>query len=350
MILKTIQLQHFRLFENQVFDLHPRLTIIIGENTRGKTSLLEGVYTSIFGEGFRESKEEELVMWDNEVGNVNSLYAINEDDKSQFQVIFKRTGDTTTKNYMVDRTKKTHYSYLQFQTRAVLFTPDNIEIITGPPSGRRQYFDKVLSAAYLEYKKKLTNYENALRKRNKVLEKNNGNDAMLRDELQFWNDYLLEHGKFIQQMRAAYMDYLNEKPEIQSKSFKIEYLPNVISEERFAERFELEKRMRKTSIGPQKDDFEITINNEDVSKNVHLYGSRSEQRLSMFWLKLAEIRYIEQATGKRPLLLLDDVFSELDNKNKKMVMEFLPDYQTILTTTEDELLDIEGIDKEVIRL
>ena len=173
---------------------------------------------------------------------------------------------------------------------------------------------------------------------------------MLRDELQFWNDYLLEHGKFIQEMRAAYMDYLNEKPEIQDKSFKIEYLPNVINEERFAERFELEKRMRKTSIGPQKDDFEITINNEDVSKNVHLYGSRSEQRLSMFWLKLSEIRYIEQATGKRPLLLLDDVFSELDNKNKKMVMEFLPDYQTILTTTEDELLEIDGIDKEVIRL
>jgi DNA replication and repair protein RecF len=70
----------------------------------------------------------------------------------------------------------------------------------------------------------------------------------------------------------------------------------------------------------------------------------------MFWLKLAEVRYIEQATKKRPLLLLDDVFSELDAQNKKMVMEFLPDYQTILTTTEDELLDIEGIDKEVIRL
>lgn len=350
MILKTIQLQQFRLFENQVFDFHPKLTIIIGENTRGKTSLLEGVYTSIFGEGFRESKEEEMIMWDKELGNVNSVYAINEGDKSQFQVIFKHTGDTTTKNYLVDRTKKTHYSYLQFQTRAVLFTPDNIEIITGPPSGRRTYFDKVLSAAYLEYKKKLTNYENALRKRNKVLEGFRGSDSALKEELQFWNDYLIEHARFLNEMRAAYVDFLNEKPEIQSKSFKITYLPNVMSEERLEQRFELEKRMRKTSIGPQKDDFEITITGEDVSKNVHLYGSRSEQRLSMFWLKLAEVRYLEQATKKRPLLLLDDVFSELDTRNKKMVMEFLPDYQTILTTTEDELLDIEGIDKEVIRL
>lgn len=348
MILKSIQLQQFRLFENQLFDFHPKLTIIIGENTRGKTSLLEGVYTSIFGEGFRESKEEELVMWEKEMGYVNALYTSAE-DTNQFQVVFKKAGDTVQKAYLVDKTKKTHYSYLQFQTRAVLFTPDNIEIITGPPSGRRHYFDKVLSAAHLEYKKKLQNYENALRKRNKVLETYR-NEAGLAEELAFWDDYLIEHGTFLQQLRAAYIDYLNERPDIETKSFEISYVPNTINEARLAERFDLEKRMRRTSIGPQKDDFQITFRDEDITKDVHLYGSRSEQRLSMFWLKLCEIRYIEEATGKRPLLLLDDVFSELDSHNKALVMKVLPDYQTILTTTERELLEIEGMEKQVIEL
>lgn len=348
MILKTIVLQYFRLFEQVNYSLNPKLTIIIGENTRGKTSILEGIYTIIFGEGFRETKEEELITWDKERCNLAALFETENEDRFEFQIMMRRNGDKVEKVYSVDKTKKTHYSYLQFQTRAVLFTPDNIEIITGSPSGRRHYFDKLLSAIDIDYKKRLSNYENALRKRNKVLETHRDEIALM-EELQFWDNYLIENGSYLTKKREEYCEYLNSKPDLDNKKFTIKFLKNEFNKERLKERFELERRMRKTSIGPQKDDYEIYLQS-DVSKNVQLYGSRSEQRLAMFWLKLNEITAIEERIGKKPLLLLDDVFSELDTHNKKRVMGLIDKYQTVLTTTEEELLQMAEQEKDVIRL
>jgi DNA replication and repair protein RecF len=319
MILQTLIMQHFRLFEQVQYDFHPKLTIIIGENTRGKTSILEGVYALIFGEGFRETKEEELITWEKERCNLAASFKTEPSGRFEFQIMIRRVGDKVEKAFFVDKTKKTHYTYLQFQTRAVLFTPDNIEIITGSPSGRRHYFDKLLSAIDIDYKKRLSNYENALRKRNKVLETFRGSDENLKEELSFWDKYLEENGTYITNKRAEYASYLNAHPDLDNKIFSINHVKNILNKERLAEKFELEKRMRKTSIGPQKDDYELYLTT-DVSKNVQLYGSRSEQRLAMFWLKLREISAIEEQTGKKPLLLLDDVFSELDSANKKRVI------------------------------
>lgn len=349
MILQTLIMQHFRLFEQVQYDFHPKLTIIIGENTKGKTTILEGVYAMIFGEGFRETKEEELITWKKERCNLAASFITEPNGKFEFQIMIRHVGDKVEKAFFVDKTKKTHYTYLQFQTRAVLFTPDNIEIITGSPSGRRQYFDKLLSATDINYKKRLSNYENALRKRNKILETFRGSDESLREELSFWDTYLEENGTYVTKKRAEYSAYLNAHPDLDNKIFSINYLKNELNKTRLDERFDLEKRMRKTSIGPQKDDYEIYLT-ADVSKNVELYGSRSEQRLAMFWLKLNEINAIEEQTGKKPLLLLDDVFSELDTQNKKRVVSLINKYQTILTTTEGELLEMATEDKTVIRL
>lgn len=348
MILQTLILQHFRLFEQVQYTFHPQLTIIIGRNTRGKTSILEGVYAMIFGDGFRETKEEELITWEKERCNLAAAFTSGDSGRFEFQIMLRRIGEKVEKAYFVDKTKKTHYSYLQYQTRAVLFTPDNIEIITGSPSGRRHYIDKLLSAIDIDYKKKLSNYENALRKRNKLLEKWRNEDE-LREELEFWDDYLEQQASYVTAKRVEYIEYLNNNPELDNRKFSIVYLKNELTKERLQERFDREKLMRKTSIGPQKDDYEIYLE-LDVKKNVALYGSRSEQRLVMFWLKLNEINAIEERTGKKPLLLLDDVFSELDSANKKRVMGLIGKYQTILTTTEEELLDVSAVDKTVIQL
>lgn len=347
MVLDRIALQHFRLFSQEVFDLHPRVTLIVGKNTRGKTSLLEGVHTILHGEGFRESKEQELICWNQERAALGASFIEDGGGKSEYQVMFKRSGDKTEKHFFVDKTRKTHYAYLRFQTRAVLFTPEHIDIISGAPAQRRGYFDRLLSAADLEYKKRLANYENALRKRNKILE--HSSHGELWEELRFWNDYLVENGRYLTAKRAAYCDYLNTHPRIESRLFQIEHKKNEMTIERLRERFDLEKRMKKTSIGPQKDDYEITIT-DGISKNVHLYGSRSEQRLAMFWLKLNEIRFLKEQTGKKPLLLLDDVFSELDPVNKALVLRLVGEYQTILTTTERELIDLAGSEVKVIEL
>jgi DNA replication and repair protein RecF len=150
--------------------------------------------------------------------------------------------------------------------------------------------------------------------------------------------------------RTEWVEYLNLHPDLDDRTFRIEYLKNELSVARLRERLDLEKRMRKTSVGPQKDDFAFHMTQGETTKNVQMYGSRSEQRLAVFWMKLNEIRYVEDRVRRRPILLLDDVFSELDPENKKRVMRLIDEYQTILTTTEEEMIEIPGGDKLVIRL
>lgn len=335
MILKTIVLQQFRNFSQAQFEFGDGLTLIIGENAKGKTSLLESIYFLIHGTGFRESKEEELILWDKERGVVQGLF-LQQEHKHMFQIMLQKQTQSVQKKFFVNKTDKTQYSYLQSQTRAVLFAPEQIEIITGSPDQRREYFDKVISAFNIEYKKKLQNYKTALRKRNKLLETYRDEFTLL-EQIQFWNEYLEEQGAFITQQRQAYCDFLNTRPHIKNREFRIEYQKNEFTKARLREVYDLELKIRKTRLGPQKDDFIITLDDLE-RKNVQFFGSRSEQRLAIFWLKLNEIFFLEQYLHIKPILLLDDIFSELDAPNKRLIFDTIKDYQTILTTTEDEIL------------
>lgn len=347
MLLSKIILSNFRNFSKADYTFSPSLTVIIGENARGKTSLLESMYVSIFGVGFRESREEELVKWDENQTLVESHFYQN-DQKQLFQILLQKRGDVVTKKYYVNKSLQTHFQYLKYQTRAVLFAPEHIEIITGSPDERREYFDKVISAFDLEYRKKLRNYENALRKRNKILEFHK-DECTLMEEIKFWNEYLIEHATYITQKRQEYIDYLNSNPKVQNRIFSIQYEKNEFTEDRLKEVYYLERKIRKTRIGPQKDDFVIRLDDLE-RKNVQHFGSRSEQRLAIFWLKLNEISYFENHFKIKPILLLDDVFSELDNKNKKLVLDVITNYQTILTTTEEELIELSADEKVIIRI
>ncbi len=348
MLLTKLYLSHFRNFEKKEVEFNPHLTLIVGENAKGKTSLLEGIYTSIFGRGYRESRELELISWDEDQGLVETIFTQN-GDKTLFQIrLLRQANDRVEKQYYVNKSQKTSMQYKKFQTKAVLFAPEHISIVDGSPIKRRNYFDIVISEFDNTYKKSLRNYENALRRRNKVLE-NYTSEYQLDMELPFWNNYLLENASYITKKREEYMQYLNENPTVDGKEFAIEYIKNEFNEARMRKAFEQEKRMRRTVIGPQKDEFIITLNNER-EKNVHLYGSRSEQRLGVFWLKLNEIRYFEEVLGNKPILLLDDVFSELDEHNKELVMKVIKKYQTVITTTEDHLEDLAEQPETIIHL
>src|SRR3989338_6493404 len=149
MLLKQIILKNFRNFKEAKFNFSPILTIIIGENARGKTNLLESVFAVIHGEGFR---------------------------------------DTVEKVFFVNKTKLRYVDYQKESTRAVLFSPEQIGIMTGSPDKRRKYFDSIIREFDIEYKKKLANYEIALRKRNKILE-THFDEIQLKKEIAFWNDY-----------------------------------------------------------------------------------------------------------------------------------------------------------------
>lgn len=323
--------------------------MIVGENARGKTSLLESIYFSIYGRGFRETKETELMKWDTDNSLVESTFQ-EKDSNTLFQITLKNLGESIEKNFYVNKTKKTHYGYNSFQTRAVLFAPEHILIIIGSPDQRREYLNRVIGSFDMEYQKKLRNYETALRKRNKVLEFRQ-NHELLDEELAFWNGYLEEQAQYVTAKRVEYMNFLNENPHVDSRIFRIEYVKNEFTKERLVQYREEERRIRKTRIGPQKDDFIVYLQEDNgIEENVHLYGSRSEQRLAVFWLKINEIKFSETIIKKRPILLLDDIFSELDMKNKKLVLDVVKDYQTVATTTEPELQDLSIMPKTIIKL
>ncbi|MDO8497802.1 MAG: DNA replication and repair protein RecF [bacterium] len=347
MILKKISLTDFRNFSHISFSFHSSLTIIIGENARGKTNLLESVLFSVYGTGYRESKEEELIRWETARSLVESYW----EEKAHeyfFQVTVELKSGKTSKKFYVDKTTKSHVLYLNFQSAAVLFAPEHIDIVTGSPDKRRVYFDKIISAYDGEYKKRLHNFEHAIRRRNKVLEYH-FDLTKLEEELAFWNEYIEEQSRYITKKRGEYVEYLNKFPAVDHKQFRIIYVKNEFTRERLKEYFDDERKWRRTLIGPQKDDFGIYLK-EKVEENVQHFGSRSEQRLALFWLKLNEIRFFEEKLKKKPILLLDDIFSELDVHNKKLILSLIGEYQTIATTTESELLEYSSENKSVIKI
>jgi len=341
MILKSIFLYHFRNFDEKQFKINPHLTAIFGNNAQGKTNLLEGIYFILKGEGFRESKEEQLIIFNEKNGYVDAKL---EDNKTKninnLRIDLTINVLGLNKTYFLEKTKKGRHLYLKNLVPVVLFSPEQIEIIDRTMLIRREYFDKFLSGIDSEYKKRLINYNQALRKRNKILELGYNNQN-IKQELDFWNKYLIDQGLYLIKKRTEYIQFLNSNKNINSKVFLIEYKESYLSLDRFNEYLEKELLIRKTLIGPHRDEYHIfMINKSTVKKNIHIFGSRSEQRISLFWLKINELKYLEDFFKKKPILLLDDIFSELDHNNQKLILNLISNYQTVLTSTEKKIVKL----------
>jgi len=349
MILKRIQLHNFRNISSSVFDISPQLTVILGENAKGKTNILESIHCIINGVGFRESKEEELLSLGSFETQLDGLFEKNK-NISDFRIFLKKEADgSIVKHFFVQKARKGHTHYTSEQTKCVLFSPEQIDIVTGSPDIRRDYFNKLISTFDIVYKKHLINYEQALRKRNKLLEHSRSGES-LKEELSFWDVYLEKEARYITEKRNIYTQFLNSHQKLEGRDFSIEYIKNEFTQERLNEKKELELRIRRTLIGPQKDDWIFSLKDMNSNqKNIQKYGSRSEQRFGVFWLKMNEIHFMEEEINIHPILLLDDVFSEFDHENKERILRLIQTYQTVITTTEEELVkEIQKKNKESV--
>lgn len=344
MILKRIQLHNFRNISSKVFDISPHLTIIVGENAKGKTNMLESIHCIINGVGFRESREEELLLFGEMDAQLDGMFDKNK-TPYHFRILLRKDSfGKVLKHFFIQKVRKGSSVYRGEQTKSVLFAPEQIEIITASPDVRRGYFNALINTFDLAYKKHLVNYEQALRKRNKILE-HAFDSKNITEELSFWNTYLVNEAEYITKKRTEYVEFLSAHPHLDGKDFSIEYIANEFTLKRLQEKKELELRVRRTLIGPQKDDWVITLKNKNAErKDIQKYGSRSEQRLGIFWLKMNEIHFIEEKIGVHPILLLDDVFSEFDHGNKERIIRLIENYQTVMTTTEEIL--VEDIEKK----
>jgi len=332
MRLVQVNLTNFRNFGCRQFSFDPQTTLIVGDNARGKTNLLEAIYFLTKGTGFREKREEELISFDQDRAIVEGNF-IEKGVKKLTQIELIKGTMTSGKKFFINKLEKRHYPYLKEQVQAILFSPEQLFILTGAPDRRRKYLDQIISFYDLEYKKRLINYLNAIRKRNRILEKGGG--RFLDEELTFWNQYLINQANYISKKREEYFTFLNKHNTIDGRSFKVEYLRNSFSLKRLVKTREEERRFRKTLIGPQKDDFIIYLRKNNRFNNIRLYGSRSEQRLVFFWLKANEVWYFEERENKKPIILFDDIFSELDEKNRQIILKFIRSYQTVITATKN---------------
>lgn len=344
MLLKSIEIQNFRNFKKNIFKFNDCLTIILGKNSIGKTNLLESIYFTLKGNGFREKKEEELIC--DECTELYSTAVLkNNIDKKELRIVMQKSDDKIAKAFFVNKVKKVSREYQKNSFPAVIFSPNLMFVIDGEPSERREYFDTIISSHDWEYKRRLINYETGLRKRNKIIEREI-DKYKLRENLKFWDNYLIEQSDYIVSKRQDFCEFLSSNPKVDSKNITIIYEPKIMSHITLADTFEKQYLIKRTQVGPQRDNFEIFLND----KNVHKFGSRSEQRLALFWIILNEIKLYEEKLNIKPLILLDDIFSELDINNKKVILSLIKNHQTIMTTTENEIVNEVECDYEVIKL
>lgn len=348
MYLKKITLKNFRNFDHNEFYFNPFITIIIGKNAVGKTNLLEAIYFLNFSAGFREEKLEELIKNGKKTSEVLGSFK-EEDEEIIFRLILENIDSKIKKHLFINKIKKSTQAYFSQTPKAVIFSPSFLFLIEADPEKRRRYFDQIISLFDYEYKKRLINYENGLRRRNKILETVDDLER-LKEELVFWNDFLIEQAKYLVEKRKEIVDFYNQHPNIDHYSFFIDYQPCEISQKTLAETFNKQLYQKKTLVGPQRDTFEFYLKKKGETKNVHHFASRSEQRLTLFWLILNELKIYQEKINKRPMLLLDDIFSELDVDNQNLILKLINQYQTVITTTQPEILNLITLPHSLITL
>lgn len=340
MVLDKLTLQQFRSYAKSTFSFSPGVTLILGMNTAGKTNILEAISMMATGRSFRADQDREVIARHHEFARINAAV---DDMKLELLVTSGEVNGkkTSPKKYLVNGVARRHIDFVG-NLIIVLFWPEHLELITDSPSLRRKYLDSVLVQVDREYRRHLISYERGLRQRNRLLDAINEGKAS-RNQLLFWNQLLIKSGAYITDKRAEYIDYVN-RYQLLGVSYQIEYDKSVISESRLEQYKDEEIAAKATLVGPHRDDItfykqQITKNKEPELVDLSKYGSRGEQRLAILWLKLAELAYIHDQTGNRPILLLDDIFSELDSEHRSFVFDLMRKQQTIVTTTEEEVVE-----------
>lgn len=333
MILKNLKLVSFRNHTKREFTFD-KTTIIIGRNTAGKTNILEAIYVLSHGTSYRAARDRDLIQEKKDFTRIDAEVK-DAEDVTRLRVIMAEQNAYLSKKYLVDGAARRRTDFAEYMVSA-LFTPQDIEIITGSPGMRRKYIDSILTKSHKEYRVALARYEKALRQRNRMLhDMKNGRKEYKRVDFEYWEKLLVEYGTLIYDHRRQFVEYINGAQK-DVFSFQMGYDHSIISTERlFKYHFE-EIASGVTLVGPQRDDYEFLFTN--TKRELREFGSRGEQRLTILQLKLLEIAYLKSKTGTNPVLLLDDIFSELDSENIDKIYHFIEDQQTIITTTHKEFV------------
>jgi len=338
MTLTYARLQHFRSYSDGSFEFDPGVNIIVGPNASGKTSLIEAVIVGLQGSSFK-ARDTELLQhgadWARvDLGFEGSLRVC----KWQYQQ------DKLTKTFDIDNNPYKRLSHQKTEP-VVLFEPNHLLLLHGSPELRRSFLDDLISQLKPDFASIRRHYKRVLTQRNALLKQHHQPST---DQLFVWSLRLSELGGRIVAERVNILEQFNEvMSELYSTiagnetSVTLQYnslLPTSNYETKLLHKLEQniarDHMVGFTTFGPHREDIEILLNNQPASQT----ASRGEVRTLLLALKMLEAQFIEEARGKKPILLFDDVFSELDGKRRQALVGFLKPYQSIITTTDADVV------------
>jgi len=358
MEIQKLKLSNFRNQKKKLFDFSSTITVILGPNASGKTNILEAINFLSSGKSFRAKVEEEMINYNSDISRIKGRIKLNSESIDLETVLTRGTIDIGAQRQEKVQRKKLLVNgiskrLIDFAGRfkIVFFGPEDLELVTEAPTLRRRFLDSVLSQVDREYRRALLSYDKGLRQRNKLLFRIR-EEGLSRSQLLFWDRLLIKNGDYISTKRSEFIEYANQFPSINEMIFKLEYDKSAISETRLEQYAEEEVSAATTLVGPHRDDFlfKVVSNRKKFDRDLSRFGSRGEQRMGILWLKMVELSFIKVKTNEKPVLLLDDIFSELDHKHRKIVMDVSKKQQTIITTADKHFIEgFKKIEKVILK-
>lgn len=334
MFIKSLELMNFRNYEFLEIKFSQGTNILYGDNAQGKTNMLEAIYLCATTKSHKGSKDRDVIRFDAQEAHLRTYL-----DKDAIQYkIDMHLRKNRSKGIAIDGQKLKKAADLLGLLNVVFFSPEDLGIIKNGPAERRRFVDMELCQLDHVYLHSLNQYHKIINQRNKLL-KDIQWKPQLKDTLEIWDTQLISFGIQMIERRKVFVEQLNQMISEIHKSLSgnreellIQYEPDV-SPENYEAAMESSRekdiRLKQTSVGPHRDDFSFQIGQVDIRK----FGSQGQQRTAALSLKLAEIELVKKMTKDSPVLLLDDVLSELDSKRQKLLLEHIGGIQTVITCT-----------------
>lgn len=341
MIIKSLELSDYRNYESLLINFDKGTNILYGDNAQGKTNILEAIYMSATTKSHKLSKDKEIIRFGKQEAHIRTI--IEKDDIETRVDMHLRS--SKSKGIAIDGAKIKKAAELMGLTKIVFFSPEDLSIIKNGPAERRRFIDIELCQLDNFYLYNLNNYNKIVNQRNNLL-KNLFVNPELKDTLSIWDKQLISYGSKIIERRKQFVDQLNEiiasihsNLSGEKEKLRLIYEPNVDIES-YASSLEnshdRDIKLKQTTIGPHRDDISFNVISESTNNieiDIRKYGSQGQQRTAALSLKLSEIELVKKITKDTPILLLDDVLSELDSNRQNFLLNSIGNIQTIITCT-----------------
>ena len=334
MIIKSLELSDFRNYESLCIHFDRGVNILFGDNAQGKTNILEAIYVSATTKSHKSSKDKDIINFEKEEAHIRT-YLEKDDIETRVDMHLRKS---KTKGIAIDGVKIKKAAELLGLLNVVFFSPEDLSIIKNGPAERRRFMDLELAQLDKVYLNDLSNYNRIVNQRNKLLKDVYDRKDLL-ETLDIWDIQLVTYGNRVMERRKLFINQMNdiignvhEKLTGGRERIELLYEPGVKGdnfEDLMKKNRERDIRMKSTSIGPHRDDICFMCGDMDIRK----FGSQGQQRTAALSLKLAEIELVKQEINDKPILLLDDVLSELDKHRQNYLLDSIRDIQTLITCT-----------------